>query len=507
MKYLLGIDLGTTAIKVALFDEKLHRVAAYTKEHRLITRGKFAVEQEVEVYWECFRVALEQVLHKADVPQNQITALSVSAQGETMVFLDDEGKPLYPAIVWMDGRAQEEAKYLQGRFEADELHRVTGQTDVIPLSPGCKVLWFSRNHPDLFARTKKILLLEDWFFYRLCGKFYGEGSLWCSTHMWDINTKKYWKPMLEELNVQESQLPQIVESGTSLGYPDPQIAQQLGLSPQTLLVMGGLDQSCGAIGVGNTQPGIFSESTGAAMVVCTMCDKPVIDPNRKLSCFYTAIPDMYMIHGFSSGGIAYKWLRDALCGEEITIGERTGMGAYALMDLEAREIPPGSDGLVVLPHFNGAGPPDTDPFAKCAVYGLGMEHTKAHLIRAYLEGVAMSLCRIVDAVEKMGVPVEEIRALSGGAKSPLWCQIKADCLDLPVVTMRNTEDAACLGAALLAGVGLGMWPSVHEMAQRIQSEERRYLPSAENRREYERLEKRYRLLTAQIQQISEALSM
>ncbi len=502
MKYLLGVDLGTTAIKIGLFDENINKIGTSIQEHKLITDTKFAVEQKVAVYWESFKTCLKNVIHKTDISPSDILALSISAQGETMVFLGADGEPLYNAIVWMDNRPQEEAKILEERFDPDEIHKITGQSDVIPLSPGCKILWFKRNHLKLFEKTRKILLIEDYFFYRMCGEFYGEGSLWCSTHMWNINTKEFWQPMLDELGLTPKQLPMVVESGTPLGKISPSVALELGLSRDTVLVMGALDQSCGAIGVGNVIPGIFSESTGAAMVVCTMTEKPAIDPNRKLSCFYTGIPNMYMIHGFSSGGIALKWLRDVLCSEEVAIGERTGKNGYIFMDMEASSIPAGSDGLVVLPHFQGSGPPDTNASAKCVIYGLTLQHTKAHIIRSYLEAIAMSLCRIVEAVEEMGIEVKEIRSLSGGAKSDLWCQIKADALGKPVVTMKNTEDAACLGAAIIAGVGIKLWPSVQEAALRIATEDKRYLPNINNRKAYDELLVKYKMLTENLKPIT-----
>jgi xylulokinase len=505
LKYLLGIDLGTTAIKIGLFDEYINKIGTSTQEYKLITASEFAVEQKVAVYWGAFKTCLTNVMNKTGISSSDILALSISAQGETMVFLGADGEPLYNAIVWMDNRAQEEAKILEERFDPDEIHKITGQSDVIPLSPGCKILWFKRNHPELFSKVHKFLLIEDYFFYRMCGKFYGEGSLWCSTHMWNINTKEYWQPMLDELGVSREQLPKVVESGTPLGKILPSVAVELGLSKDTVLIMGGLDQSCGAIGVGNVVPGIFSESTGAAMVVCTMTEKPAIDPHRKLSCFYTAIPNMYMIHGFSSGGIALKWLRDALCSEEVTIGERIGMSGYLLMDKEAGAIPAGSDGLVVLPHFQGSGPPDTNASAKCAIYGLTLQHTKAHIIRSFLEAIAMSLCRIVEAVEEMGIEVKEIRSLSGGAKSDLWCQIKADALGKPVVTMKNTEDAACLGAALIAGAGIKLWPSLQTAALRIAAEDKRFVPNDNNRKVYAELLAKYKMLTENLKPITRYL--
>ncbi len=504
MKYILGVDLGTTAIKVGLFDQNARKVCTATQEYTLITETTFAVEQEVSVYWDSFKMALSDVLKGSGVDSGEIAALSISAQGETIVFLDESGKPLHNAIVWMDNRAQDEAKYLEAKFDADEIFQITGQTDVIPLSPACKILWFKRNYPDRFNRVYKFLLIEDYFFFRLGGKFHGEGSLWCSSHLWNINTKKFWQPMLDALGVSQAQLPQIVESGTPLGKILPHAAREIGLSDHTELVMGGLDQACGAIGVGNVHPGVFSESTGAAMVVCTMSEKPVFDPNRKLSCFYSAIPGMYMIHGFSSGGIALKWLRDSLCGEELAAASsgRPEKNAYRLMDEKAKDIPAGSDGLVVLPHFQGAGPPDSDQYAKCVIYGLGLMHTKAHIIRSYLEAVAMSLCRIVEAVEEMGVEVNEIRSLSGGAKSDLWCQIKADALDKPVLTMQNTDDAACLGAAFLAGMGIGLWPSIESAAQKTIKENKRFMPNGANREAYRELLNKYKMLTSSLKSIT-----
>jgi sugar (pentulose or hexulose) kinase len=502
LKYLLGVDLGTTAIKIGLFDENLIKISTHSHEYKLITDAEFAVEQKIPVYWDAFKTCLKNVLNNSGISNKDILSLSVSSQGETMVFLGKDGGPLYNAIVWMDNRPQEEAKILEERFDHDEIHKVTGQADVIPLSPGCKVLWFKRNYPALFEKIYKILLIEDYFFYRMSGEFYGEGSLWCSTHMLNINTMEYWQPMLDELGVTLEQLPKIVESGTPLGKMLPSVAEELGLSEDTVLVMGGLDQSCGAIGVGNAIPGIFSESTGAAMVVCTMTEKPMIDPHRNLSCFYTAIPKMYMIHGFSSGGIAYRWLRDALCSEEVIIGERAGMSGYLLMDMEAQSIPAGSDGLVVLPHFQGSGPPDTNPAAKCVIYGLMLQHTKAHIIKSYMEAIAMSLCRIVEAVEEMGIEVNEIRSLSGGAKSDLWCQIKADALGKPVVTMQNTEDAACLGAAMIAGVGVKLWPSVQSAALKIATEAKRFTPNENNRAAYSTLLSKYKMLTENLKCIT-----
>jgi xylulokinase len=368
MKYLLGIDLGTTAIKVAVFDQAGEKLGDSTQEYKLITPSPLIVEQEVGVYWSAFKAGLAESLKEAGISGEEIAALSISAQGETLILTDKNGEPLRNAIVWMDNRAQEESLLLEKQFTNAVIHKTTGQVSMLAMWPAAKILWLKVNEPNIYERADKFLLIEDYFFYRMSGKFYGEGSLWCSTIMWDINEKRYWPEMLAGLGVREDQLPQIVESGTALGRILPEVALELGLSKDVELVMGALDQACGAIGVGNVRKGIFSESTGAALAVCAVTDHPVFDPNAEMPCFYFGIPNMYMIHAFSTGGIVFKWLRDNFCSEEEALASRSGIDAYAFMDMEAKTIPAGSDGLVILPHFQGAGPPDSDQNSKGVIY-------------------------------------------------------------------------------------------------------------------------------------------
>lgn len=495
MEYILGIDLGTTAIKVGVYDEKGKQIGTSTQEHKLITPSALEVEQDTKVYWECFKAGLTDVVSKSGIDAKKISALSVSAQGETLVPIDAQGRPLRRAIVWMDNRAQEESDYLEALFTNKKIHSVSGQTAMMACWPAPKILWIKNHEPEIFKAADKFLLIEDWFFNRLGAGYYGEGSLWCSTIMWNIITKEYWPEMLTALGIEERQLPKIVESGTIIGNISAEAAEELGLSNELKLVMGGLDQACGAIGVGNVSEGMFSESTGAAIAVCAMVDKPVFDKNGEMPCFYSAIPGVYMIHTFSSGGIAYKWLRDALCSEELAVAGRGNASAYDLMNMQAGSVPAGSDDLLVMPHFQGANAPDSDQAAKCVIYGLSLNHTKAHIIRAFMEGVALVLARMVEATEAMDVGINEVRSLSGGAKSELWCQIKADVLGKRVITMKNTEDAACLGAAILAGVGIGIWSSVKDAALEFASVDKVYESNPDNKPVYDKQLERYKNLT------------
>lgn len=494
-KYVIGVDLGTTAFKAGLFDDRGNTICIRTKEHMLLTPAPLTVEQTPDNYWTAFRDCVKDLMEHSPVDKEDILALSLSAQGETMAFFDDNMEPMSNFIVWMDTRPQKEAEDINAAFSPGEIVKTTGQGPIISLYPACKILWMKRNNPELFQKTGKLMLLEDYVLYRLTGKIHGEGSLWCTSYLWDINTKKWWPKMLDFLELREEQLPEIIETSSKLGKIRPAVAEELGLPLNLELVMGGLDQLCGAIGVGNGEPGIFSESTGAVVAVCTMSNKIILDFKGELPCFLGATPGRYLLHAAAKGGIVYRWLRDALCMEELAIQQGGGPDAYQAMDALAAKIPAGSEGLVVLPFFGGAGAPETDQYAKGMIYGLGLQHTKPHIIRAFMEAIAVNIHRMVQYCERStGQEIKEIRSLGGGANSPLWCQIKADVLGKPVVTMKNVQDAACLGAAIIAGVGVGLWPTVAGTAAKIAEIDHVYLPNPENRAAYDELAEKYGLL-------------
>ena len=398
MNYLLGIDLGTTAIKVGLFSTNGEERAICTREYEMITPSTSIVEQNVEVYWQSLRTGVFEVLKKSEVHPQQILALSISAQSETLIVVDRHGAPLRNAIVWMDTRAKQEADALKVLFSREQINHVTGQTDMLPIWPAAKILWLKNNEPNVYRSAYKYLLIEDYFLYRMCGRYVGEGSLWSSSLLWDITKKRAWPEMLQVLGIEEGQLPEITESGVCVGPLRPEIAEELGLSAHTQVVTGGLDGALGAIGVGNVVPGIFSESTGAAMTACLVVREPFFDPHLEMPCFYSPIANSYLITAFTSGGVSYRWLRDQLCQEELSIERRSDMSAYEIMDREAASVSPGCEGLTILPHFQGAGMPDTDSYAKCTIQGLTLRHTKAHIIRGVLEGVSMALVRMVASV-------------------------------------------------------------------------------------------------------------
>ncbi len=498
MKFVLGVDIGTTAIKAAVFDEKGVMRGSHTCEYSLSTPAAGMVELEAGLYVEAFKNAVSSAIADSKAPAREIASLGISAQGETLFFLDEHGKPLRPAIVWMDNRATEEAEWLEKQLGREEVHKTTGQVGMAATWPASKVLWVKKHEPEVLAKTAKILLIEDYFIYLLTGRFVSEDSLLCSTMYWDINTREYWPEMLSLLGISQSLLPAILPPGSPVGTVDKKTAERFSLPPNLLVCLGALDQACGAIGVGNVRPGIFSESTGAALASVAMTTHPVIDPAGEMPCFAGGLPGMYMIHAYSTGGMAIRWYRDVFCSPEMEVERLGGGNAYSFIDSQVAGIAPGSEGLRVIPHLQGSGPPDTDCLAKGVFLNVTLAHSKAHFARAIMEGVTMVLNRMIEATRALGVEIGEIRSLSGGAKSRVWCQIKADATGVPVRTMKTTENAACLGAAILAGVSAGIWKSAVEAADAFAEYDQEYKPDPGLKPLYDDMLKEYKLLMKEL---------
>jgi D-xylulose kinase len=484
MPHILAFDLGTTALKCALHDVNGAVIAKASEEYQLITPHPDWVEMDVEAYWQAFRAAVARVLKESRVDPIEIKALGVSAQGETLIVVDQDGKPLRRAIVWLDNRAQQEADELGELFGHRHAFEITGQVKLVPTWPASKIHWLRTCEPETFERVGKFLLIEDYFLHRLTGEYVCEGSLVTSTCYWNFRTRAWWKEMLQELNVSETQLPQYRESGEPVGRLRPQVAEELGLDPDTVVCTGALDQACGAIGVGNIKPGIFSENTGAALAICATINKPVIDPRNEMPCHYHGLPGIYMLHTFTSGGIVMRWFRDEFGGPEMRVGRTSGLDAYDLMSMEAARVPPGSEGLVMLPHLQGAMAPEANPKASGVFYGFTLRHGRGHFTRAIMEGVCFIVRRNIEVIEGLGVPVNEIRALGGGARSRVWKQMEADIVGRPVLTTTN-EEAATLGAAILAGKAVGLYSSVEEAAEQMIQIKERFQPDPENRAVYD----------------------
>jgi xylulokinase len=491
MPRFLAIDAGTTSMKAALFDAGGNLLAVDRQEYRLETPAPALVELDAELYWAACCRAVRNVVAASATPPAEIASLCISSQGETLIPVDANGAPLRKAIVWLDNRAVEEARLIREAFGDEAMHRVSGQPEIVPTWPACKILWLRRNELDLFRGADKFLLLEDFLLHRLTGQFVTEYALQGSSLLLDIVAKDWRRPVLDFVGITPDRLGRLMEPGAVVGPLAGAGAAQAGLFPATVAVMGAMDQLIGALGSGNIAPGVITENTGGALAVVATLDGPLFDPLRRVPCHYHARPDTYCLLPWSqTAGMALQWFRDAFYAAEAEAARCAGLDPYDLMTGEAAQLPPGSDGLLALPHLEGAACPEFNPAARGVFTGATLRHTRAHFVRALMESVAYMLKRDVDLVQELGVPVCELRSTGGGARSELWLRIKADVLQLPVATVA-CEETACLGAAILGAVATGAYSNLEQAVARMARLRGRIEPDPANAEVYRRGYRQY----------------
>ena len=434
----MGIDIGTTSVKTAVFDEKLEQKISLNADYTLDAHGD-VVEFDGEAYWEIVKGEMEKVRNELAVD-----ALAIDTQCETLILTDENGVPVRPAIVWLDNRATEEAELITAHFGHKRVYEVTGQPEITATWPACKLLWVKRNEPEVWAKVKKVFLLKDWILYKMTGKFISEKTLQSSTIYFDIHKAAWWDDMLAFIGVEKDMLPTLYSS-----------AKQVGEYDGIKVVTGAIDQIAGAIGAGVVKKGIVSEMTGTTMVIFMPSDTvPAYDETSIVPCHYNYDDKYCLLSWTPTAGMSLKWFKNALC-ESFSFAE---------LDALAESVPAGSDGVTFLPYLCGSTMPKYNPAARGSFTGLTTEHHRGHFVRAVMEAVS---CMLKSNLDYLGLNVDEIRAMGSGANSPLWCQMKADMTGKRLVTLKNKE-TACLGSAILAGVGVGAFASVEKAAEMIE---------------------------------------
>jgi xylulokinase len=485
MSLLIGLDIGTTSVKAGVFDASGRQLAAAGREYRLHHPAADRAEIDAEAYWAATVDAVGAVVSAGGVDPSGVLAIAVSSQGETVVAVDEGGRPLGPAIVWLDNRAVAESTALAGRFADATVYDRTGVPAITPTWTACKLLWWREHEPALFAGAYRFLLVEDFLLHRLTHRFVSEGGIQCTSLLYDIRARGWWGPMLDAVGIGPERLPELVEPGAIVGSLTAAAAAALGLSTRVVVVAGGMDQGAGAVGVGNVVGGVISESTGGALTLQATVDHHGADPSGQTPVYVHSAPGRYLYCPVCpTGGMALTWFRDQFGGEEIARAAREGRSAYDLLTELAAGVAPGADGLTMLPHLMGAFSPEYEPRATGVFFGFTLHHGRAHFVRAVLEGVVFMLRRNLELLAATGAPATEVRSHGGGARSPLWNQVKADACGLPVVTLEG-EDAAVRGDAMLAGVATGLFPDLAAASAAMVSVRARYEPDPATRRAYD----------------------
>ena len=431
----IGIDLGSTNLKVALYDETLQLLGQESCPVNYI-RAENQMEFDLVPYGEDLFALVKKLL--AQHPDRKLMRIAFTGQAETLVCLDREGKPLCNAISWMDERSTEECAVLAKKFPPEECYRVTGQQAVVPTWPATKILWMKNNRPDVYENVGTYMLLKDYMVYLLTGKQYCDMSIATFSFYFDIYKKCYWQDMLDAIGVKICQLPPLAEPNTIVGTLTKEAAEKLGVSEEVQVNTGTLDHFAGMIGTGNLTPGTMTLSTGTTMVLATMA-QGVPAPDCGIAMHYGFLPDTHvMLSVMESGGNCLEWFR------------RTCLGGldYDTINKEVAACDTGRS-LLFLPYITGVNPPEFDARATGVFYGIRQEHTQFHLARAVMEGVSFALRKNCEHMGKNGTAVRSIIATGGGAKSAVWCQMQADITGVPVIVPQVTE-AGCLGAAMVA---------------------------------------------------------
>ena len=461
MPYVLGIDAGTTSVKAGIFATDGRCMGLGREEYQLEAPAPERAQLNPEVYWDACAKTVRQALGQAGIRPDEITALAVSSQGETTITVDAAGRAIYPALVWLDNRAVDQAASLAADFEKI-VYSHTGIPEIIPTWPASKILWIRQNEPEVFARAAKFLLVQDYLIYRLTGRFVTDGSISCTSLNYEFIRHEWWKDVQAAIGIRADQLPEILPPGSTVGHLSQEAASELGLTTQCAVVLGGMDQSVGAIGAGNYKPGTLSETTGAALTVQATIADPLIDKSEKVPVYVHSVPGYYLFCPVvPTAGMALKWFRDSFFQDEMVKAQAESVDPYDRLTQLAQAVSVGSDGLTMLPHLMGAFSPEPNPLARGSFTGFTLTHTRGHFVRALLESVAFLLRQNIESIERTGISIHEIRSTGGGARSALWNQIKANVCNRPIVTLAN-EDTALLGDAILAGVAAGVLPSIEE---------------------------------------------
>ena len=479
----LAIDLGTSSIKAAFVDEAGTMVATATVEYPLQYPHRDWVECDVRVYWESMRSAVRAAnARRLAVGRTEVTAMSISCQGETVVCLDADSQPLRPAIVWLDNRADAEADVIGTRFGNDEIYARTGQVECVASWTACKILWLQRHEPAIFNATRSFLLLEDWLIQRLTGEAAGEYSLYPTTLLFDIRSREWWPAMLEMLAIDDGLLPPLVQPGTAVGHLRVAIAGELGLPSSLPVIAGGLDQVLASTAGGNVRPGVVTELTGTVLALATSLT--ALPPREHMLPIYLhVIPELYCALPYGqTGGLLLRWLRDNCFGDPARV---SAPPSYDEIVQEAVAIPAGAGGVIVLPHFAGAYYPEFDMKCKGVISGLRLGHTRGHIVRASLEAIGYMLRSSVDAIRGIGIPVDDLTSLGPAANNRFWRQLKADICGVEIYRLK-TDEASLLGAAVLAAVACGRYSNIAEGVESMSSRIDPLTPSSASSEVYER---------------------
>ncbi len=476
MKYWLGLDIGTGGSRALLVRADGSVACGVTAPHEdIFMRRPLWAEQRPENWWDAAAQAVREVLAKASASGHDVAGIGLSGQMHGLTLLDLDNEVIRPALIWCDQRSQEQVDWINATA-GEEMVLAQTANPVLTGFTAPKLLWVRDHDPASYERVRRMLLPKDYIRFRLTGDFASEVSDASGTALFDVVGRRWAKPLIERLGIDASILPDVVESPTVTGTIRGSAARQTGLADGTPVVGGAGDQAASAVGNGIVESGLVSCTIGTSGVVFSHLDEAGYDPAGRVHTFCHAVPGKWHVMGVTQGaGLSLQWFRNQLASDLAETASSRGVEAYELLTEEAAGAPPGSEGLYWLPYLMGERTPHLDAYARGGWIGMTAMHTRAHLVRAILEGVAYSLNDCLGIVESVGAEVQAVRASGGGARSALWRDILAGVFRRPIATLQ-TQEGSAYGAALLAMVGTGEYGSVIEACRSVIRERDRVDP-------------------------------
>jgi len=493
MNYLIGIDVGTSATKTVLFDEAGTVVASASREYPLYQPKNGWAEQQPQDWRDAVLATVRTVVRQAAVIKENIKGIGISGQMHGLVMLDEAGDVIRPSIIWCDQRTGEEVEDMLRLMPLERWIQITANPPLTGWT-AAKILWVRKHEPENYARCRHILLPKDYIRYVLTGVFATEVSDASGMQLLDVPGRCWSPEVLDVLEIDPAFLGRVYESCEVTGTLRPEIAAETGLSVDTKVVGGAGDNAAAAVGTGIVRDGTAFTTIGTSGVVFAHSSKLSIDPKGRVHTCCCAVPGAWHVMGVTQGaGLSLKWFKDQFCQDYVAAAAALGKDPYDLINDDVRTIPPGSDKLLYLPYLMGERTPHLDPDCRGVFFGLSAIHTRKHLLRAVMEGVAYSLCDCNQILKEMGVEVTRMMACGGGGKSPNWRQMLADLYNCPVKTVKQDEGPA-LGVAILAGVGCGIYPSVEAACDELLSTASSTGPIPEETEIYTRYHQLYQTL-------------
>lgn len=486
--YLLGIDIGTSACKVAVFDRCGQVKAGASGDYSVYYPKEGWAEQNPEEWWEAVCLAVKNALEKGGINPEEIAGIGIDGQSWSAIAVDKSGKVLTNTPIWMDTRAADICDELNEKIGADNIFELSGNS-LQPAYTTAKIIWYQRNMPEIYEQTDKILQSNSYIAYKLTGEMSQDLSQGYGLHCFDMHTGTWNEKMCESLGIPASMLPDIYPCHEIVGKVTEKAAKECGLIEGIPVVAGGLDAACGTLGAGVIHPGECQEQGGQAggMSICMDTYKA----DERLILGFHVIPGHWLLQGGTTGGGGVmRWLEREFADYEREEGKRLGKSSLELFNEAAEKAPAGCDGMVFLPYMAGERSPIWNPNAKGVYYGLDFSKTKGHFIRSAMEGVAFSLRHNLETAKEAGADVQVLKAMGGSANSFLWTQIKSDVTGKPV-TVPSSDTATTLGAAILAGVGVGMYQDFEEAVRLTVQDKRFHKPEEKHQEVYEKAYQKY----------------